>query len=591
MPQPPQSHDADEIDPDMDIPWDSAAQSVPESRPNLAAFQNVEKPFQKGITPATDAAILSAIDAAEDHLNQVGLDKFMNSIRDEDSPLTPRVLAPLLLSSQEPVVSSGGGAAAEPVQHPTPREASTTSSCFRLREVTVDKPPEESGDLGLLLSGTIVVAFTCPGAELAGWQMGDQIVKVNGASCVNFEQFLKHFMDAKSAGYPIVFSVLRCELKGGTLNTECDVDEFFDSTNLVELAEQMQTKFGVLKEGLGPYKGANLNSFDVQLQGFNLSGRESMLENPYIEALRKRRNNLTGCAEGWSSGAYSSSSTEGSDGSLAAQLASQREDGIATLTPNKEKEKANERVTEAGPCGILVMCSDPDNSTAEGKASNLPLRVHKVFTSPCLASRMKLCGSSAEPEAETRPPPSVTAIPCLSTKMEICSSPDRDVKRGKSYGDSICLETRMDIGGKQVDNSAFLDGLPDLGVAARQRARQHNPLGRRRKKKWQTTVPMDILPTGNVISRSGSLLQQNGKKGVVTPQFSSGKKSSIPTLNVRTSVLETVREDTGGDSDSDYESSSEESSLGNFRKVITTKEPGDTRNVAMQLLTNWGPSA
>lgn len=196
------------------------------------------------------------------------------------------------------------------------------SACFRLRHVRVHGLLED-GTLGLLLHGTSVVGFCSPQAEEAGWRIGDQIVEVNGQRVAVFDEFLDCFVAAQEDGFPIDFSVLRRECLGDPDGgAEDALEGFFSATNFTDLAGQLQKKAAhvapVENSGQG---GAGRGDEDPRA----FLRAESITENPYIQALRKRRNELFRSAEGWTSEVVDS---------LASRLATQREDGLATLTRN-----------------------------------------------------------------------------------------------------------------------------------------------------------------------------------------------------------------------------------------------------------------
>jgi hypothetical protein len=197
--------------------------------------------------------------------------------------------------------------------------------CFHVRHVQVAELLEDN-TLGLLLHGTSVVGFCSSRAEGAGWRVGDQIVEVNGQRVGNFDEFLDCFMQAQSEiGLPIDFSVLRREqrpLSGETDEAEDALENFFSATNFLDLAGQLQRKFGSPADRES--RGVSLETEDCALIR---SESMSIMENPYIQALKRRRDELLLSTEGWSG----SIGTSGSPASLASQLASRKDTGIATL--------------------------------------------------------------------------------------------------------------------------------------------------------------------------------------------------------------------------------------------------------------------
>merc|ERR1719199_1285214 len=122
-----------------------------------------------------------------------------------------------------------------------------SQGCFHVRHVEVTELLEDN-TLGLLLHGTSVVGFCSSRAEQAGWRVGDQIVEVNGQRVGSFDEFLECFVQSQSQhGLPIDFSVLRRELRplsGEADEAEDALESFFSATNFVDLAGQLQRKFG-----------------------------------------------------------------------------------------------------------------------------------------------------------------------------------------------------------------------------------------------------------------------------------------------------------------------------------------------------------
>lgn len=194
--------------------------------------------------------------------------------------------------------------------------------CFRLRQIRVHALLQD-GTLGLLLHGTSIVGFCSAEAEKVGWAIGDQIVEVNGQRIALFDEFLEKFVAAQEQGFPIDFSVLRRECVEEQELSEDALDSFFSGTNFVDLAGQLQQKFG----NFSPAREVQSNmgtprSQDTQVQN------ESITENPYIQALRKRRDELRFTTEKWADGSYT----------LASRLATERYDALASLRPAWTRE-------------------------------------------------------------------------------------------------------------------------------------------------------------------------------------------------------------------------------------------------------------
>lgn len=292
-------------------------------------------------------------------------------------------------------------------------QANSEISSFRRRYVEVNTLVE--GDsLGLLLTGTTVASFSCPEAKLAGWHVGDHIVEVNGDFCENFSEFLKLFIKARTKdGFPIVFTVLRHE----SAHTVVDIDT-------VDPRHMLKGK-------------ATLEQV--------ADGRETMLDNPYIKALRRRRTDSQLCVEGWNtllSDRFDPSESLSVE-SLASRLATQR-DGVASFTEveglddGSVLERPNRR---AVPCGEFILCAGDAGSREEPLVEVIPrispfdsaYRGHNSAFSPCPSGRIKICRGDtiSSPESADRDfhepcilPESCFPEPCWSTRMELCSNTD-----------------------------------------------------------------------------------------------------------------------------------------------------------------------
>jgi len=134
---------------------------------------------------------------------------------------------------------------------------------------------------------------------------------------------------------PIDFSVLRREVVDEA-GAEEALDGFFGATKMRDLAGLLRKKFGTNSlsreaEGMTPSSAMPAEA-DKGSTDSCLSRSESITENPYIQALRKRRDDLFKTAEGWII-------DEGSTASIAVQLATQHSGGLATLTSSPSMEK------------------------------------------------------------------------------------------------------------------------------------------------------------------------------------------------------------------------------------------------------------
>lgn len=210
--------------------------------------------------------------------------------------------------------------------------------CFHVRHVEVTELLEDN-TLGLLLHGTSVVGFCSSRAEQAGWRVADQIVEVNCQRVGSFDEFLECFVAAQSQhGLPIDFSVLRREVPapGEPVEAEDALENFFSSTNFVDLAGELQRKFGSGERGPGPgneeYGGQLMRPEAI-----------SILENPYIQALNRRRDELLMNTESWNGTIGTPHSA-----SIASRLATRQDAGLATL----EDPFADSRDGPLKPCGF-----------------------------------------------------------------------------------------------------------------------------------------------------------------------------------------------------------------------------------------------
>lgn len=177
--------------------------------------------------------------------------------------------------------------------------------------------------LGLLLHGTSVVGFCSPDAEGMGWCVGDQIVEVNGQRVASFDDFLACFQQAREQGLPVDFSVLRREqVAADAAPAESAIDDFFSAMDISDMAGRLSAARSRGKpDRLEPPGGRAVE--DEESERYFMPTREtSITENPYIQALRKRREELTRDSDTWTNQEFPSS--------IAAMLAS-RDDGMSQL--------------------------------------------------------------------------------------------------------------------------------------------------------------------------------------------------------------------------------------------------------------------
>lgn len=212
------------------------------------------------------------------------------------------------------------------------------SGCFHLRHVHLPNLLED-GTLGLLLHGTTVVGFYTEEAQAFGWQTDDQIVQINGRNVGDFEDFLMHFAAAQEEGFPVDFGVLRRENVADEtcrdVAAEKVLTSFFSEHSVADLAGQLERKFGNTPAPSRPdgHAAASASIWSAttgiseeeeeQCEDGQVFRSESITDNPYIQALRRQRDELFRSVEGWRS--------EMAD-SVASRLATQRSDGLATLT-------------------------------------------------------------------------------------------------------------------------------------------------------------------------------------------------------------------------------------------------------------------
>jgi hypothetical protein len=323
----------------------------------------------------------------------------------------------------------------------SPSAGIDSQGCFHVRHVQVTELLEDN-TLGLLLHGTSVVGFCSSRAENAGWRVGDQIVEVNGQRVGSFDEFLECFMQAQcEVGLPIDFSVLRREQRplSETEDAEDALENFFSATNFLDLAGQLQRKFGASTDR--DSRGISLENEDC-----NMIRSESMsiMENPYIQALKRRRDELLLSTEGWSGSIGTSASA-----SLASQLASRKDTGIATLEDTLPLPPTR-FIDAPKPCGGWPFCmaDRPPGGWREGTA----------------------------PINEMQPSPRVEQFDVLDGRCSLRSRRDKtsentwaifDVGDKNAFLPKACGET-----GFLVDNVEPV--LPVLGSSARRTTEKEN---------------------------------------------------------------------------------------------------------------------
>eukprot|EP00450_Noctiluca_scintillans_P028621 CAMPEP_0194545770 /NCGR_PEP_ID=MMETSP0253-20130528/89662_1 /TAXON_ID=2966 /ORGANISM="Noctiluca scintillans" /LENGTH=375 /DNA_ID=CAMNT_0039392797 /DNA_START=292 /DNA_END=1419 /DNA_ORIENTATION=+ len=210
-------------------------------------------------------------------------------------------------------------------------------SCFYLRYVVVDTF-FAGGSLGLMLTGTAIEGFSECDAKKAGWCIGDQIVEVNGFAVASFDEFMLRFQEEKRGGIKCIrFGVLRREddEEENSVDTETAGDSlghFLTRVDLPELASRVQRRDRMSSSvPSSASTDASLGSADPA----------EIISNPYVQALRKRRDELER-SESWIEG-----------GSLPAQLATKRQGALSMLTGVDSRRKAPTRS-----CAWLPFCSN-----------------------------------------------------------------------------------------------------------------------------------------------------------------------------------------------------------------------------------------
>lgn len=173
------------------------------------------------------------------------------------------------------------------------------ATCLYLRQVRVDRL--YSNSLGLLLNDTIVAGFDTAEAAGAGWHLGDKIVEVNGRQCRQHQEFQENFSKARAEGPPYVFTVLRGVDQQNAAQESAAAQEDVETTlRFVEISGMMQKRFGSRDAEMSRVCNQDSPS-PSQLPWQGGSSSSSMLTNPYVMALTRRRSELENSAKGWSS--------------------------------------------------------------------------------------------------------------------------------------------------------------------------------------------------------------------------------------------------------------------------------------------------
>lgn len=211
---------------------------------------------------------------------------------------------------------------------------------YHLRHVTVTELLSD-GSLGLLLNGTSVVGFRHHEVKEFGWAADDQIVELNGVAISSFEDFLEQFSVAREAGCPMYFAVLRREYSDGIQNDDAGIESilqdialesFLSSNNFWDLSGRLERKSCAAHLPCDSASSFSTNLPDEYSSGSHVIA--PITENPYIQCLRQRRDELFRSAEGWR--------TEVAE-SLASRLATERCDALAMLKPLRHTPRTPER--------------------------------------------------------------------------------------------------------------------------------------------------------------------------------------------------------------------------------------------------------
>lgn len=265
-------------------------------------------------------------------------------------------------------------------------------SCFKLRKIKVQELLQD-GSLGLILHGTSLVGFSCAEAAEAGWSIGDQIVEVNGHRVANFEEFLDRFLGARTEGLPIEFfivrkehlanvSVVREEKPDGTFaEVDGTLTDFLSRSDLWDIAGRMHQKFGTTTKRPSEEFAFSIAGSFPDDGSDHMIKCESITENPYIQALRKRRTELIETSETW----------EHLDKSLPSQLATKRSDALSTLLSNSSsRHPQNQRVD----CGALSASMDITIADCGSDDAGGGLKMHEPFMGLPKWSLHLTCGSA-----------------------------------------------------------------------------------------------------------------------------------------------------------------------------------------------------
>lgn len=313
-------------------------------------------------------------------------------------------------------------------------------ACFRLRKVLVHQLLED-GTLGLLLHSTSVVGFCSPAAEAHGWILGDQIVEINSRRVAVFDEFLDQFLAAQEEGFPIEFSVLRKETAPAEAEptdgaaAEGALDSFFSDTDFGDLAGQLQRKFGAAamlpKEASRASNTSRSNPGADDADGDGQLPRcDSITENPYIQALRKRRSELLKSSEGW---------TQEESDTLATRLATQRSDALATLLSSGSGRRPTFGVVADCSGGIVGADCAADIRPVVGMAGSTPSALNAwSLTRAC----SRPCNAPEHSAYEIQPTPRMDAESNLDPQQfQPVSARHRWIGLGKEGQTSLKIES------------------------------------------------------------------------------------------------------------------------------------------------------
>uniref|UniRef100_A0A7S0AEX7 Uncharacterized protein n=1 Tax=Pyrodinium bahamense TaxID=73915 RepID=A0A7S0AEX7_9DINO len=180
-------------------------------------------------------------------------------------------------------------------------------------------------------------------------------------------------------GLPIDFGVLRREFAEDCAgNAEEAIEGFFSATDMTHLAGKLQQKFGPSPSPCRlptPCSAVSNGNYERQEEGFGLERCESITENPYVQALRKRREDLQSAnSDRWM--------LEDGAEPLAARLATHRSDALATLTVPAPQEGRRGLVALPAPLALAGCIAGGGGRHCAGSHSASCMASHTIQPTP-----------------------------------------------------------------------------------------------------------------------------------------------------------------------------------------------------------------